>query len=309
MRFNRKWGSIVCLLVFVMLSVWACATPRWVPCAPPHAIVTAQGQVTPVGQFQPLLDAAVAEIHQREDRDNIILFIHGRGKHPDKALRQRLLADMEADYSAKVFMFHWPSWKGLFAFPESQARAAAPALREVLTQLQTYRLHHKHRLDGMRFTLLTQSMGSLVLEESVTQNAPPALKNLFDTIVISAPASSTAGHRQWVDQLALSPHIFITTHSHDPVLGSAEIHTRAPCLGKSWPRQEQDFAQGAVYLDVTHACVVHRYYLHRYLKFSPNLQRFYDRVLNGLPAELTPENGIATTDTPGVYRLIKNGSV
>ncbi len=309
MRFNRRGGRIACLLVFVMLSVWACATPRWVPCAHPYAIVTADGQVLPVRQFLQLLDAAVAEIHQREDRDNIILFIHGRGKHPDKAFRQRLLADMEADYSAKVLMFHWPSWKGVFGFPESQARAAAPALREALAQLQTYRLRHEHRLEGIRFTLLTQSMGSLVLEESIAQGPPPALKNLFDTVVISAPASSTAGHRHWVDRLSLSPHIFIMTHSHDPVLGSAEIHTRAPCLGKTWPRQEQHFAPRAVYLDVTHAWVVHRYYLHRYLKLSPNLQRFYDQVLNGLPAELMPENGIETTDTPGVYRLTRNKSV
>lgn len=309
MRLNRRQISIVCLLTCVMLSAWACASSRWVPCAHRHAIVTTDGQTVPTGQFHRVLNAAVAEIDQREDRDNIILFIHGRGKHPDKAHRQRLLADMEVDYSAKVLMFHWPSWKGLFGFPEAEARAAAPAFRDALIQLQTYRLQHPRRLDGIRFTLLTQSMGSLVLEESVIQSSPATLKNLFDTIVISAPASPTSGHRQWVDPLALSSQLFIMSHSHDPVLGSAELHTRAACLGKSWPSQEQGFAQQAVYLDVTHAWVVHRYYLHRYLKRSPNLQRFYDRVLNGLPAELAPENGIATTETPGVYRLAQNGSI
>ncbi|MFC1761940.1 alpha/beta hydrolase [Planctomycetota bacterium] len=307
MKKNRRRFRFGCLLTIIPLSLWACVNRQWTPRTYPHALVTADGTVTAITDFRKQLNAIVNDIHQNEDANNIILFIHGRGKHPGKAFRQKLLADLESDYSAKVIMFHWPAWDGVLGFPEAQARAAATDFIAVLNQLQTCQNEPAHPLEGIRFTLLTQSMGSLVLEESVHQWGNHNMPRLFDTIILSAPASATQGHAQWLNRISLSDHIYTTTHRHDPVLSSAEIYTRQARLGKRLPMAEEpnSLASRVIYLDVTPAWVAHRYYLHRYLRFTPHLKEFYDRILNGLPAVLTPENGIASTGHPQVFKLGK----
>jgi len=256
----------------------------------PQSLVTAQATIHPVNDFAMLLKKTLQDIQTDSQCDNFILFVHGRGKHPGKAFRQRLLTDLEKDYSAKVIMFHWPSWDGPLGFPEQAARDAAPDFIAVLKAFKAFKAQHADLVQGVRFTLLTHSMGSLVLEESVLRLQDDSLGRLFDTLVISASASCSREHAAWVNALDLSERIYILLNRDDPVLGSAGLRERGRRLGKGLTSRGKPakLAERAVYIDATKVTLLHRYYLHRYLRHSPALKQFLDQVLNGLPATLDP---------------------
>ena len=260
----------------------------------PRSLVTAKRTIHPIDGFTGLLKNTLQDIQKEDQCDNLILFVHGRGKHPGKAFRQRLLTDLEKDYSAKVLMFHWPSWDGPLGFPEQAARNSAEDFVTVLRALKTFKEDHTDLIQGVRFTLLTQSMGSFVLEESILRLQNDSLSILFDTLVISASASCAKDHAAWVSQLGLSDHIYILMNRNDPVLGSAALRERSQRLGKGWKDRGKTvkLADRAVYIDATKITLLHRYYLHRYLRQSPALRRFFDQVLNGWPATLDSDHNV-----------------
>jgi hypothetical protein len=260
--------------------------------APSHSVVTAQGVISPTGGFSRQLKRTLEEIQSDPNCDNFILFVHGRGKHPGKAFKQHLLVDLESDYSAKVIMFHWPSWDGPLGFPEQKARDSAENFMSVLTDIKTCKQAYPKLIKGIRFTLLTQSMGCLVLEETVRRQPDTAKTPLFDTLVMSAPASYTKEHSTWVGAMNLSPHTYIVFNRYDPVLGSAGLREMGRRLGKGLTSRGQsvDLARNTVYIDASRITLLHRYYLHRYLQTSPALKAFFDKALNGLPAT-SPSDG------------------
>lgn len=260
----------------------------------PQSLVTAQRTVHPIHDTTSLLKDILGAIQKDSKCDNFILYVHGRGKHPDKAFRQRLLTDLEKDYSARVLMFHWPSWDGPLGFPEQEARDSAEAFVTVLKTIKAFKENHTDLIQGVRFALLTQSMGSLVLEESVLRLQGDSLGKLFDTLVICASASSTKDHAVWVNQLDLAEDVYILINRNDPILGPAGLREGGRRLGKGLKScgKAVKMAGRAVYLDVTKATLFHRYYLHRRLKQSPTLKRFFDQVLNGLPATLDSDRSV-----------------
>jgi hypothetical protein len=281
--------SGMCLTAVLFLGCIAPSTS-----APRHSVVTAQAAIVPASGSSKQLLRTLKEIQSDPNCDNFILFVHGRGKHPEKAFKQRLLQDLESNYSAKVLMFHWPSWEGPLAFPEQQARDSAKDFISVLTAIKTCRQTRPDLVKGIRFTLLTQSMGSLVLEEAIQSQAHATLDNLFDTLVMTAPASYTKDHATWVDAMRLSEHTYIVFNRYDPVLGTAGLKEMGRRLGKGLKSRGQsvDLASRAVYVDATRLTLFHRYYLHRYLKTSPALKAFFDQVLNGMPATLPADDHV-----------------
>jgi len=257
-------------------------------------VLTAKGSIHPISDFAYLLKDTLQDIQKESPCDNFILFVHGRGKHPSKAFKQRLLTDLEKDYSAKVLMFHWPSWDGSLGFPEQAARDSAEDFIAVLRAIKTFKENHTDLAQGVRFTLLTQSMGSLVLEESVLRLQNEPLGILFDTLVISASASCTRDHAAWVSRLDLSDCIYILINRNDPILGSAGLRERSRRLGKGLKSRGKTvkLTDRAVYIDATKMTLFHRYYLHRNLRQSPALKRFFNQVLNGLPTTLDSTHDI-----------------
>ena len=257
-------------------------------------MVTAQGTICPLSDFETLLTKTLQDISRDDQCDNLILFVHGRGKHPGKAFRQKLLTDLESDYSARVIMFNWPSWEGPLAFPEQAARDSAEDFISVLRTLKTFKDDHADLTQHTRVTVLTQSMGSLVLEESILRQQDESLRGLFDTLVLSAPASYTKDHAKWVNRMDLSERIYILINRDDPILGSAGLREMGRRLGKGLKSRGKtvQLSDRAVYIDATNIFLLHRYYLHRNLRWSPALRHFYDQVLNGLPATLDTDSHI-----------------
>lgn len=219
--------------------------------------------------------------------------------------------DLESDYSARVIMFHWPSWEGVLAYPAENARKAAKDLKNVISSLTAYRRNNKELLKDVKFTLLTHSMGSIVLEEVIRNEGGESLSGVFDTVVINASASSGKKHAEWVEKIHLSDNIYITVNKHDPTLGKAELYEEwrywdkgLRLLGKALVSKngvEYALADNAKYIDLTKSPLRHVYYIHRYLKKSPAAKSFYDAVLNGIPANLDMEHGVMKIEKENIY--------
>ena len=269
------------------------------------SVANVDKKIVPVNQFYTLLEMTMKKIKEDDRFDNFILFVHGRGKHPQKAYDKSLISDLESNYSAKVIMFHWPSWEGPLEFPEGKARKSADDFTLVLKQLKKYQEDNPKLLDKTKFTLLTHSMGSIVLEETIYKYGSQ-LKGIFDTIVISASASSSKNHADWVTNIGLSDKIYITVNKDDPMLGPAGTKMKGRRLGKGLQNRDGDIfelAQNAKYIDLTKSSLEHRYYIHRDLENRPVAKSFFDEVLNGLPASFNQGNAVKEIKRSRIYIL------
>ncbi len=248
-----------------------------------NALVTLNERVQPLAEVNTVIARVIKEINTSKKYDNLILFVHGRGKHPEKAFNKHLLVDLEKDYSAKVIMFHWPSWQGRFAFPTQKARNAAQDFLRVLQAFDQYKQENKNKINGIKFTLLTNSMGSIVLEQAML-DYDGTLNIIFDTLLINASSSFAKNHSSWVDKINFSDQVYITINQEDKLLGKLGMRFFGKRLGKgttSMLGRRFKLSLKADYIDVTKYRLKHRYYLHRDLIGKPELIEFYDDVLNG----------------------------
>ncbi|MFO0548769.1 MAG: hypothetical protein U0271_10300 [Polyangiaceae bacterium] len=228
--------------------------------------------------------------------DNLVFYVHGRGcggnGEPDKSLGDSMPA-MEADYSARVIMFNWQgSDVGCpLGFPEDEARAAGPAFAHTLEKLAYYRVTHPGALTGLKVTLITHSMGSLVLESATGSGPLPT--GLFDTVVLNAAASARAGHAAWVALVPLSAALYVTENDDDNILTAASV-LGGVRLGKNV--DGEPLASNAAYVDFTASSVNHAYYVHGG-QDGAHMTAFYDAVMNGLPFDFAQAAGIASVES------------
>ncbi len=283
-----KRNYCIYILIGFMLFITGYASLGNIKGSQSTSVANVDKTIVPVTEFANLLDKSIKVIRTSDRHDNFILFVHGRGKHPEKAYKKSLIKALESDYSAKVIMFHWPSWEGSSNFPEGKARDSAIDFSLVLMLLKKYRQDNQQLTSDIKFTLLTHSMGSIVREEFSMKN-DGSLRNLFDTVVISASASAAKNHSNWVENINLSNNLYITINNNDQILGRAGLKMKGMRLGK-WNNKDSEnrfkLAKNAKYIDLTESSLGHRYYIYRDLNHRPIAKSFFDKVLNGIPATL-----------------------
>lgn len=239
--------------------------------------------------------------------DNVILYVHGRGcgggGEPQKSLDGALPA-LARDYTAVAIMLFWPgSDDGCPAgFPDARALAAGPALAAVLGDLYAYQVAHPTELAGVRFTLVTHSMGSLVLERAVTVGGVDQLPPMLDALIVNAGASAAAGHAGWVARTAFARARYVTVNGGDNVLLAAGLG-RPARLGRGV--DEVPLAAGLTYVDFTANDVNHAYYLVDGQKGAA-MKAFYRQIMNGLTYDLAASPGVGghvARDGATLYRF------
>jgi esterase/lipase superfamily enzyme len=237
-----------CSLGSVLLSVQQTAQPVT---SEQVGLFTLPEQVRyPHDALARLLDARREEIREQ---GALVLFVHGRGKHPDKAYDSGMLADMERSYGAPVIMFHWPSWTGPLNLPVRNAEAAAPFLDALLVQLESVRPD----LADVRVTLLVHSMGvrllqALVEGRSTDESGRPAAHPFLDALVLSAADVDREGHASWLENCDLARSTYVLTNPSDLslcVLGSELGRVRLG-QGLSEPPASHERATGVHYVDL-----------------------------------------------------------
>lgn len=207
--------------------------------------------------------AAEALLSRADSRSaKLVLFIHGRGagriKHPQKALEQMLPA-LEAEYGVNVLLFNWAgSGEGgaLSGFPENNARRAAKDLHTVITALHRTIEKTPHSVE---LAVLTHSMGSLVLEETLLQYATDLPLHFAHSIIISAPASAATEHNEWLDSSTLAMTHYVITNHRDKALWWVEKWIgKKERLGRNL--YGSTLALNTHYIDLSNAGVNHRYF-------------------------------------------------
>lgn len=229
--------------------------------------------------------------------DNLIFYVHGRGcgggGEPQKSL-EGAMPELEADYGAGAVMFNWQgSDVGCpVGFPEAEARASGTAFAHSLHKLAFWKAQNENVLAGRKLTLITHSMGSLVLEEGLVSDEATLPATLFDTAVVGSAASASDGHAGWLSKADFSPSLYVSVNNGDNVLTAAAVlgGTR---LGKSV--DGATLAANAVYVDFTASDVNHAYYLHSG-QSGAHMTTFYDVVMNGLSFDFAAAAGIASVE-------------
>ena len=165
----------------------------------------------------------------------VVLFVHGRGKEPEKSLKGtgillREIANIEGHavekleaYGASVVMFSWDSKRGrgfkdrdrpLGNMPEAAQRFAG-VLDAVANAVAGAPAQHPP------VTLLAHSMGTIVVQTYVKQNGgwrSPGAGRLFSNVVLSSADADNLGHPAWVNQIAAVERVFVTVNPVDPTL-------------------------------------------------------------------------------------------
>lgn len=246
-----------------------------------------------IPQVGKALDALLSA---RPRLDNIILFVHGRacggGGEPQKSLSS-VVPELESNYSAAVLLLYWPgSDSGCpLGFPESSARAAGPALRYLISQIDRYRTDNPSKLATVRLSLLTHSMGNIVLQSALEGGSTGVRSDLFSTVVLNSSATALAGHDAWLARLDFGKNVYVTVNSGDSVLAASSIG-RGPRLGRQL--DTAPLTARADYVDVSASRVNHQYYVRSGMK-GKTLPAFYNRVLDGLPYDFAMSTAVTRT--------------
>ncbi len=242
--------------------------------------------------------------------DNVIVYVHGRacggGGEPGKSL-DGAMPELARDYTSAPIMLFWPGSDDScpLGFPEARARESGPALAAVIGDLYNYRLANAARVAGVRFTLVTHSMGSLVLEAATAVRGFETVpQSAFETVVVNSSASAASGHNAWLARVGISRLRYVTVNNGDNVLTAAGIG-RGTRLGKSITAIP--LASGFDYTDFDANNVNHAYYLVGG-QSGAGMRAFYQRVMNGLDFDFMGSSGVGSnTARDGARVHVFNG--
>jgi esterase/lipase superfamily enzyme len=254
------------------------------------------------------IDAALNEAGGRAASAGrgLVIFLHGRGKHPEKAygddseIGRDILGQMTTIYDVEVLMLHWPSWLDVAGYPSLNAKEAGPFLSLFFERLMRYR-ESSGGSSAHPITLFVHSMGNQVFSSYIATHAGASQgsgplqgrRSLFDTLILNAPDVDLKDHRLWVERVDLAERIFILVNSgKDPMLQLSDYLLGMPRLGRQLTHPDghrEPLASNADYVDLVELGVKHDYFYGETL--PPVLMEFYRRALRKL------ENPL---DTPGM---------
>ncbi|MEM7408335.1 MAG: alpha/beta hydrolase [Pseudomonadota bacterium] len=233
----------------------------------------------PIDAFGKILDSAYQYVQNTGAVDNLIVFIHGRGKHPQKLIEENLMSRLQSENSAAVIAVHWPSYAGPLGYADTSARAAARDLEAVM---RAYASHRRATLDAkraLRTTLLVHSMGNILFRAWALQaDLSQYDDTLFDTVIQNAADIPPSDLGPWLADMRLSRQHYVTVNRDDRVLQASQwLFGQGERLGRCMPRTGRP--DHIHFFDFTATDVGHRYYVGR--RRSAGVTLFYERLLDG----------------------------
>lgn len=251
-------------------------------------------------------DALDTLLEDAASDETLLIYIHGRAageeKEPDKSLKY-VVPCLQSENKVRVLMFFWPGSAegGLIGFPENRAKQAAPELKQLLTGLNSYKQKKSSNFKSRKTVLLPHSLGNIVFEKAMESYVTGSLpKNLFDTIVLSASASTAKKHADWLRKVDFSDNIYVVVNNDDPVLGKAGLLKSEARLGKklvTFIGGKVVLAKNAIYLDISGTKAdTHRYFLNSNQEGNQYIKTFFDNVLIGIPVNFNNFDGVKSAE-------------
>lgn len=247
----------------------------------------------------------------------IIVFVHGRGKEPNKSLKGGefvaglAVQKLERGYDVGVLMFNWDSAFPGIAFwnrsrPLSKVPDAAGQFSELLEGLRSYRNRHPTFVPPV---LLAHSMGSFVIKSAVEQGLWPDGSGIFKHVVLSQPDVDDVGHAAWVDRLAAQEMVFSTMNRDDKVLHRSTDARPEGCHALGLDTDEP-LAFKATYVDLTNMGPVgsemdddHEVFGKGAMNGQVYVCQFFEQALRGEKVVLDSATNVESIDRGVVLRL------
>lgn len=287
------------IIIIVVLLVIASLSAQ-------NSLFTKGGTEYSIEEFPSVLDSMVKLIADSSQYNNLIIFVHGHGVHPQKAVYKRLPL-LEKDYAAKVIVFHLLSWDENFVYPEKQAILAGRDLEKIFKYLKEFKEKNPQVYKDINPVLLTHSMGGYVLKACIEATDRDAYEGIFSSILINSPDVDTEDHYVWVDAISESDKIYITFNKFDPVLqSSAKAFNSKIRLGQKLEsifNGKYRLSQNAIYIDLSDIGMMHKGYMADSQYDNKYLQDFCCKVLNGKKVKFKKKFGFVKTDDKQVFRI------
>ena len=280
---------------------------------PETPLYTSDAQGWRMDQFDAVMSKVLA------NGKPVVLFVHGRGKEPGKALlgakftEGKAVHKIERGYDVNVLMFNWDSAFNGFSFldrevPLSHTSAGGAALGRVLKALQQYQAQNP---ETHKPALLVHSMGSVVVQKAVTEGHWPQTRGLFSSILFSQPDADDVNHAQWLDNVAAREATFVTLNRDDHVLrrSTDARPVGAQALGLD---TTQPLAQHVSYLDISRMGPTgqkdedHEVFSKGAMSQQIFLCQFFTQALTGQPVVLDSDTNVESVERGVVYRLRDN---
>lgn len=273
-------------------------------------LYTSDGKAWRIDQFVTVMETLGAL------KKPIVLFVHGRGKEPGKSLlgatftEGKAVHKIERGYDVSVLMFNWDSaFKG-FNFldrevPLSHTDSGGIALGKVL---QAMRQFQHDRPNARKPTLLVHSMGSVVVQKTLTTGSWPETTELFSTVLFSQPDADDVGHATWLNMLASRERTYVTLNKDDHVLQRSN-DARPPGAHALGLDTSQPLAPRATYVDISRMGALgkkdedHEVFGKGAMNQQVHLCHFFTEALTGQSVVLDEAKNVESVDRGVVFRL------
>ncbi|OUR96601.1 hypothetical protein A9Q84_09655 [Halobacteriovorax marinus] len=251
------------------------------------------------------VEGVMSELLSDYNTEYITVFVHGRGKHPEKGLT--IIPDIEERYGVKTIMFTWPSWESAVERPVHSGINSADEMLIFLTKLNEYIRNNPHKAARFKLTLLVHSMGNIVFKKMMDDLYQGDFKwDLFSNVILNSADVPSKKHSEWVEKIDFGKSLYITNNDDDSVLFGSELldsfngdydDYEGPRLGKDLAK---DFkkkgvvkSQNAIYLDLSKLSYGgHRHYLMKD-KSKYNFQKnIFTSLLHGEKPRLDRSAGV-----------------
>lgn len=209
----------------------------------------------------------------------VLIYIHGRAKgigEPRKSLEQGIYKSLKK-YGVSVVGFTWDADDG--GYDESRPIASTGDFDQFLDTLGAYLESHP---DSNKPSLLAHSMGNIIISELAKDDRLGNERGqLFENIVLSAPAVKRKRHHRWLASIGVSRRNYVMVNPNDTVLEFAGFLLKPDMLGEELKSPGVSPEQ-AVYVNLGDLNVKHRYFAKPKQK---HLQTFFTQAFTGQAAD------------------------
>lgn len=238
-------------------------------------------------------------IDQINDGRNFVYFVHGNGKTFTETLHRS--ANIARRYNVNMISFDWPSEYKLVTKSHKIAEKSATEFYTITKQLKAYKQERFNQTQTLN--LFMHSLGNYILIKDIVNNSADLYltHGFFTNIILNAPAISTKGHVQILEQLTDYSNIYILRNENDFALRSVKVFSMTQMLGAT---AKGPYANSVSYIQFGHITGNdHTYFLgfHDYEHENHNLFKIYNTLLNGISPRFDNENMFRLVDNSEYY--------
>lgn len=214
---------------------------------------------------------------------NLAVFTEGLGKTFTSGVDRA--TKLMRTYGVDEIFFDWPTdrpymkpGKNIKVTCYVAPKVAIPYV-EFLEEFQTYKLNHPEKFKVV--TLFFHSMGNLLLMYDLQNNRFKNISpNLVNAVVLNAACVNQTHHKEWLDKLTFTSHIYLTVNDRDRNLRGASIIFGDHQLGE---KPKKEFCEKATYVNFSEVLnKEHNYFLMTdVLQQKPFLKKFYNDIFKG----------------------------